>query len=346
MKLIKKVTGIDISKDSITVCFGTLDDALNQKFSKSFTFSNDIKGFKSLIKSVKNIDMFRTEDSDIPLWFVVEATGVYYENLAYFLAENNYSVAVILPNKTKNFFKTLENKSKTDSLDAAGLTQFGLEKTLKPWETPLAIFKELKELTREHLSTTAMLSQLKNKLHAKKHSHEANTQTVNRLKKQITFFKLQLKLINKQIKDLVKSDKDLDDRVKKVTTAKGIGFQTAITVISETNGFNLIQNEKQLTSYAGYDPRQQQSGIHKGKTPISKKGNKYIRTAVYLPALSAARWNENLKRVYKRLCISKNNKKVALVAVARKLLILIYTLWKNNQEFNLNYNGPNTKIST
>jgi len=115
--------------------------------------------------------MFRAEDCDIPVWFVVEATGVYYENLAYFLAENNYSVAVILPNKTKNFFKTLENKSKTDSLDAAGLTQFGLEKALKPWEAPSAIFKELKELTREHLSTTAMLSQLKNKLHAKKHSH-------------------------------------------------------------------------------------------------------------------------------------------------------------------------------
>lgn len=337
MKLIKKVTGIDISKDSITVCFGTIDDTLNKRISKSFTFSNDIKGFKKLIKSVNGIDVFRSEDKEIPLWFVVEATGVYYENLAYFLSENNFSVAVILPNKTKNFFKTLENKSKTDSLDAAGLTQFGLEKTLKRWEAPSAIFKELKELTREFLSTTAILSQLKNKLHAKKHSHEANAQTVNRLNKQIAFFKQQLKLINKQIKDLVKSDKDLDDRVKKITTAKGIGFKTAITVISETNGFNLIQNEKQLTSYAGYDPRHQQSGIHKGKTPISKKGNKYIRAAVYLPALSAARWNENLKRVYKRLCISKNNKKVALVAVARKLLILIYTLWKNNQEFNLNY---------
>jgi transposase len=338
MKLIKKVTGIDISKDSFTVRFGTLDDKLNQKISKSYTFTNDLKGFQKLFKSVKNIDIFRTEDKDIPMWFVVEATGIYYENLAYFLAENNCSIAVILPNKMKAFIKTLENKSKTDSLDAAAITQFGLEKTLKPWEAPAPLYKELKELTRELSGTKEVLTQLKNKLHAKNHSHKANDQTVERLKQQIKFFQKQLKVILQQIKDLVQSDKNLTDKIKKITTSKGIGFKTAITVIAETNGFNLIQNERQLTSYAGYDPKQRQSGIFKGKTPISKKGNKYIRAAVYLPALSAARWNEPLKRLYKRLCISKNNKKVALVAVARKLLILIYTLWKKDQPFNLNYN--------
>lgn len=337
MKLIKKVTGIDISKDSFTVCFGTLDDTLNQKISKSFTFPNNSKGFKTLIKSVNNIDVFRSEDKDIPLWFVVEATGVYYENLAYFLAENNFSVSVVLPNKTKNFFKTLKNKSKTDSLDAEGLTQFGLEKQLDRWQAPSPVFKELKELTRELSSVTTIITQLKNKLHAKEHSHNANEQTVKRLNQQIAFFKQQQKLIEQQIKDLVKSDKDLDDRIKKIITAKGIGFQTAVTVIGETNGFELIQNQRQLTSYAGFDPRQNQSGLFKGKTTISKKGNKNLRTAVYLPALSATRFNESLKALYKRLCISKNNKKIALVAVARKLLILIYTLWKKNQVFDLNY---------
>lgn len=337
MKLIKKVTGIDISKDSFTVCFGTLDDALNQKISKSFTFENNTKGFRTLVKSVNNIDVFRSEDKDIPVWFVIEATGVYYENLAYFLAENNFSVTVELPNKTKNFFKTLKNKSKTDSLDAQGLTQYGLEKQLHRWQAPSPIFKELKELTRELSSVTTMVTQLKNKLHAKVHSYNANEQSINRLNQQIVFFKNQQKLIEQQIKDLVKSDKDLDDRVKKIITAKGIGFQTAITVIGETNGFELIENQRQLTSYAGLDPKHNLSGTFKGKTTISKKGNQNLRKAVYLPALSATRYNEPLKALYKRLCISKNNKKIALIAVARKLLILIYTLWKKNQIFDLNY---------
>lgn len=333
MKLIKKVTGIDVSKDSITVCFGTLDDTLNQKISKAFTFSNDIKGFKKLIKSINNIDVFRSEDKDIPLMFVVEATGIYYENLAYFLNENNYSVYVILPKKLKHYLKTLESKSKTDSLDAAGITQFGLEKTLRCWKAPSEMFKLLKELTREHTSTTVTLSRLKNKLHAKEYSHSPNNQTINRLNQQIKFFKKQLNLIKQQIKDLVESDKDLNDRINKITTVKGLGFQTVVTVVAETNGFELFENQKQLTSYAGYDPKHRESGIFKGKTPISKSGNKHLRTAVYLPALCAVRFNNNFKSLYKRLCISKNNKKIALIAVARKLLILIYTLWKKDQEF-------------
>jgi len=268
MKLIKKVTGIDISKDSFTVCFGVVDQTLNQRISKSFTFENNKKGFKTLIKSVNNIDVFRSEDKTIPLWFVVEATGVYYENLAYFLAENNFCVSVVLPNKTKNFFKTLKNKSKTDSLDAEGLTQYGLQMQLDQWKAPSPVFKQLKELTRELDSVTVMIVQIKNKLHAKEHSHNANDKIIKRLTQQISFFAKQQKLIEQQIKDLVKSDKDLDDRIKNIITAKGVGFKTAISVIAETNGFDLIQNKNQLASYAGFDPKHNQSGTFRGKTTI------------------------------------------------------------------------------
>ncbi len=336
MKLIKKVTGIDISKDSFTVCFGTVDESLVQKISKSFTFSNDKNGFKKLIKSISFIDVFRSENNDVPLWFVLEATGVYYENLAYFLSENNYMVSVILPNKIKNFLKTLDNKSKTDSLDAKAITQFGLEKALKQWVAPTLIFKKLKELTRERISTNEVLTQLKNRMHAKEFSHDPNDESVKRLENQIMFFKKQLKQIEQEIKDLVKSDDDLNNKIIKIMTIKGVGLITVVSVIAETNGFDLIENYKQLTSYAGLDVIQNQSGYHTGKTRISKKGNKYLRNAVYLPAICAARFNEILKPVYIRLSISKNNKKIAIIAVARKLLILIYTLWKKDQVFNVN----------
>ncbi len=338
MKLIKKVTGIDISKDSITVCFGVMNDECTKKFSKSFTFSNDKKGFKKLIQSANNIDVFRSEDNITSAWFVLEATGVYYENLAYYLAENNFKVAVIVPTKTKNFFKTLENKSKTDKLDAAGLAQYGLEKDLKEWKAPSLVFKELKELTREYNHTKELRGQLKNKLHAKEYSHKPNDETVKRLNQQIKFFDKQIKQILQQIKTLVDSDEDLKSRIKKVMTAKGIGLITVVSIVAETNGFDLIENCKQLVSYAGMDIIQNQSGTINGKTRISKKGNKFIRNAVYMPALCAARFNENLKHVYKRLCISKSNKKIAVIAVARKLLILVYTLWKKDEEFMLNFN--------
>ena len=85
--------------------------------------------------------------------------------------------------------------------------------------------------------------------------------------------------------------------------------------------------------YAGLDVVFNDSGIKKGKTSISKKGNKFLRKAVFMPALSASKHNHKMKELYKRLVAKGKNKKLALIAVARKLLLLIYSLWKNNSEY-------------
>ncbi|MCX2679113.1 transposase [Galbibacter sp. EGI 63066] len=105
-------------------------------------------------------------------------------------------------------------------------------------------------------------------------------------------------------------------------------------VIAETNGFLLFNSIRQLVSYAGLDVTQDQSGQYKGKSRLSKKGNAHLREALYMPALCAATHNENLKAFYFRLNEKFNHKKQSLVAVMRKLLILIYTLWKSGQEYN------------
>ena len=348
MKLIKKVIGVDISKDSFTIRFGTLDQELNQDISKPFKFSNDLKGFNQLLKTIGKVHYFNSQDpsskdKDTPVWFVMEATGVYYENLAYFLTKNKFSLSVVLANKVKNFSKTLETKSKTDDIDAANQTQYGLEKTLKAWIPPSGIFKELKELTRESQSIKESITRIKNKLHAKGYSYKANKETVKRLNQHKKFLQQQLKQVNNQIKDLVKSDKELNERINTVATINGVGVMTVIKVVAETDGFALIKNKNQIASYAGYDVIQDQSGNHKGKTRISKKGNAQIRSALYMPALSAIKYNKKSKQLYIRLCKTKANKKIALIAVARKLLLLIYCLWKKNEKFIQNY--PNVKAA-
>jgi len=77
--------------------------------------------------------------------------------------------------------------------------------------------------------------------------------------------------------------------------------------------------------------------LKKGKTSISKKGNTFIRKALFMPALSACRANPQMKVFYQRLVSKGKNKKLAIIAVARKLLLLIYTLWKSNSVFIPNY---------
>ncbi|MGB3019436.1 MAG: IS110 family transposase [Ignavibacteria bacterium] len=343
-RVIKKVIGVDIAMSSFKIRFGTLDQELHQEISKPFEFSNDRKGFKQLLKIINEVHYFRSEDpssKDIPVWFVMEATGVYYENLAYFLLKNGFPVSVILANKIKNFSKTLETKSKTDAIDAANQTQYGLEKTLKAWIPPSGIFKELKELSRESQSIKESITRITNKQHAKGYSFKANKESVKRLNQHKTFLRQQLKQVEKQIVELVKSDKELNEKINTVASINGVGFMTVAKIVSETSGFALFRNINQITSYAGYDIIQNESGKHKGKTRISKKGNGHIRSALYMPALSAIKYNEKLKQFYERLCKTKANKRIALIAVARKLLILIFCLWKKNEKFIQNYPGPN-----
>ena len=339
-RLLRKIVGIDVSMDTFTACFASLDLEMKPNFSKVFEFSNDLKGFRSLLRAMEKIDIFRSseQDGNLPrVCFVLEATGVYYENLAYFLHESGLDVSVVVPHKTKNHAKTLNQKPKTDKLDAIKLATYGLEKELSLWDVPYKIMKELKTLTREYSTLKNMKSEIKNRIHAQKHSHKPLKEILNRHEQIINLYDKQMKAVLQQIKDLVKTDEELNRKIKKIITIKGVGFITLVTVISETNGFSTIRNSKQLASYAGYDVVYNDSGKKKGKQSISHKGNSHLRAAVYMPAVSAIKCNKPLREFYQRLLAKNKLKMVALIAVARKLLLLIYTLWKKDEEFNPAY---------
>lgn len=334
MDIIKQVVGVDVSKDTLAVCYGTVNLQQNQQVSESQSFTNNLKGFRELMVFVKK----KRGQLKVPLYFVMEATGVYYENLAYFLNEKHQKVIVILPNKTKNYSKTLSIKSKTDPLDARMITQFGLERQMQLWSAPSPIMKAIKALTREYQSKKDIATQIKNQLHAEEYSHQPIKESLKRNLSTLSFFEKQLREIEKQIKELVKQDDDLNDRINKVDKIEGVGFMTIVSIISETNGFALIENAKQLASYAGLDVVYNESGLKKHKTTISKKGNKHLRKTVYMPALSACKHNPKLKALYIRIVTKKGIKKVALIAVARKLLLLIYTIFTRNVDYVPNYN--------
>ncbi|MBE2217580.1 MAG: IS110 family transposase [Ignavibacteria bacterium] len=332
MQTLKQAVGIDVSKDELVACFGSLNTELRHNISSAASFKNNPAGFKALLTWVN-----KHADSNLSVWFVMEATGVYYENLAHFLADKDFDLTVLLPNKIKSYMRTLDNKSKTDNLDAYAITLFGLEKTLRKWRKPDNLFKKLKELTREYTNIKSQAAQAKNRVHAKEHSYKPAPETLKRIKEQIKLYNKQLKEIQNQIKELIKQDADLYTKINNIQKIEGVGLMTIVTILAETNGFELIESGKQLTSYAGIDIVHNQSGYKTGKTRISKKGNNFLRKALYMPALSAAKHNEKLKEIYIRLVIRKNIKKIAVIAIMRKLLLLIYTLWKHDAEYIPNY---------
>ncbi len=143
----------------------------------------------------------------------------------------------------------------------------------------------------------------------------------------------QIIMVEKEIRSYISQDELLRKRIDNIQQVKGLSLITIITVIAETNGFASIMNAKQLTSYSGLDITMNQSGKFYGKTRISKKGNSNIRSALYLPAMSAIRSNIRLKQFYETVMQRHTCGKVGIVAVARKMLILIYTLWKKDSVY-------------
>ena len=116
-------------------------------------------------------------------------------------------------------------------------------------------------------------------------------------------------------------------------SVKGIGIVTASIIVAETNGFTGFTSIKQLTSYAGLDVRIRESGKWKGKSKISKHGNKYIRGALYMPSMSYKTHNKKARLFYDRINQRTGNGLIAIVAVERKLLGLMYSLWKKEEMF-------------
>jgi len=324
MKILKQVVGIDVAQKELVVSVGRMSEDLTAQIFASKTFANTLKGHNALLTWVAKIT-----DPSVSVQFVMEATGVYHETLAYFLVDHSYQVTVLLPNKISNYFKTLEVKTINDYTCAEAITRFGLERRLNGWTKPDPTFKKIKQLCRERDQITQSRSIAKNQLHAEQSEVEPNAKTLARLKKHIQFLSKQQIEVNDEIEQLVKSKKKVTDAVELITTIPGVGLLTAATILAETNGFELVRNKRQLTSYAGLDICEKQSGTSvRGKASISKRGNRYIRKALYLPALAAKRHDPKFQSHFTRLVAKHGIKMKAVVAIQRRLLEMIYTIYK------------------
>jgi transposase len=331
--LIRQCVGIDCSKDELVVAFGVMRDDLDVQIVSNERFRNSAAGFKKLHQWSKKLS-----NTELKLTYVIEATGVYHEKVSLFLHNGGESISVMLPAKVKAFSKTLKVKTVNDKTCAQTISILGLEKKLDLWKPAHPIFRKIKQLTREREQVIVELTQSKNQLHAEESGAWPNAGSVRRVKQRIRLLEKQALEIEHEVKALIDENQWLSEKVQKICTIKGIGFMTVAIILGETDGFNLVKNKKQLVSYAGLDVIERESGTSiKGKTRISGRGNKHIRKALYFPALSAIRSSETMKNLFARIVARNGIKMKAGVAVQRKLLELVFVLWKNNTTFDPNY---------
>jgi transposase len=329
MKVLKQVAGIDVAQKELVVSLGRMHENLTTEIYAYKVFANKPEGFKALHAWVEKF-----MQPEIAVHYVMEATGVYHESFAYYLAEQQCTVSIVMPNKISNYIRTLDLKTITDKTSSQAIASFGLEKSVRPWNKPDQKLRELKQLTREREQLIDERTALKNQLHAENAEVIPNSKTINRIQDRISLLDKQQKEILSEIAIVTKQQPTIKTAVATMTSIPGIGLLTAATVLAETNGFELIRNKKQLTSYAGLDVREKESGTSvKAKPRISKKGNRHLRKAMHLPALTAIRHDERFKAIYDRLVAKHGIKMKALVAVQRKLLELCYCLYKTNQPY-------------
>jgi transposase len=333
MEILKQVLGVDVAQKELVVTLGRMNVDLSIDLYSHKVFRNIDTGILSMVKWVKKLTR-----NDLSVRYVMEATGVYHQKLAYYLDENGFDVSIVMPNKISNYMRTLENKTITDKTCSEAIAQFGLERNLDGWHKPNQVFKILQQLTRERDQIVTERVMVKNMLHAEETEAEPNSNSVKRLKARIKLLSKQENEIKLEIESCVEKQADLKQDIENICTIPGVGKLTAVIVLAETNGFELIRNKKQLTSYAGLDVKEKQSGTSvKGKPRISKKGNTVLRKSMHLPSLSAIKHNEMFKEIFVRLVSRHGVKMKAIVAIQRKILELIYLLHKNKTVFQPDY---------
>jgi transposase len=313
--------GIDVSKLSFDVAIPSAKSYSHHQF------SNNESGFKSLLRTLVALDRCQ---------IVMEATGPYYLRLACFLNQSGIGVSVINPLVIRRFCQMRMSRAKTDKKDAVMISEYGKTECPALWNPEPDYVLSLRQLQAAvdllNQSRTDILRQI-----------EAFSQNPVPCKEVMRVHRATLRHLEKQIETLNEKMEELIEQhdgalYQNIQSIPGIGKKTALMLIVISAGFKKFSNSKQLCSYIGLSPRIFESGTSvKGKSRITKMGMSKLRSMLYLCAWSAKRYNETCKSMYDRLVAAGKPKKVALIAVANKLLKQCFAIGTSNETFKHDY---------
>lgn len=258
-----------------------------------------------------------------PLGVVMEATGAFGLEAGLWLTrlDPDLHVAIANPHRTCAYIASLGLRNKTDDLDARALAGYGQERRPRGWEPMRPEWKELQEFVR----TRALLveQQTAIRLSLKDHTRSAEL-AAQAMEQVLATLAEQIAALEEGISRLVKAHPDLKRCVGRMTSIKGIGLITAVTVLAEIGDPSRFLRSRQLAAFAGMSPRRKDSGtsVH-GRTRMCKQGSALVRSTLYMAAQSAVRFNPDMARVYTEHIARGNHWRSGIGVVMRKLLVLM-----------------------
>jgi transposase len=311
-----EIFGIDISKD-------VFDVYSHQKGHHSF--KNDAQGFKSFLKVI-------TKDALV----VMEATGYYHYLFAQFLHKKKVQVSVVNPLSVKRFIQMKLAKVKTDKSDAKAICEYGQMNEVPLYTALTDVQAECLQLFRLLDNYLKKRTQTKNKKHGEEVLGIPSKYVYGSLKRDLKHLDKEIKGIEARLLELVKQDQQ--HQLTLLKSIPGMGMKTALFLIVVTDGFSKFETASQLCSYVGITPTIRESGSSvRGRSRISKVGNKKLRNLLFLCAFSACKHNKACKEIYERIVNKGKSKKLALIAVANKLLKQAFAIAKSGRPYDENF---------
>jgi transposase len=308
-----KITiGIDISKANLDVaCFCVGEPR---------QFSNDDKGHKAFLKWLSQFDV---------TLIVFEPTGPYHRRLERLLADADLPYAKINPRQARRFAEATGKLAKTDRVDAIMLARFGA--LLTPTQSTIKS-QELEDLAELHVARRGLMKDrtvTMNRQHSLV-SPFLKRQATQRLKQ----IEAHITAIDERCRNLVKADPQLRQRRDILLTIPGIGKLTALILLIEMPELGTM-DKRQAAVLAGLAPMTRQSGTWKGKSFI-RGGRANLRQALYMPALVASRFNQDLRQKYQAMIAAGKPAKVAITAIMRRLITIANALLRDQRKWTEN----------
>ncbi|MGI2262278.1 IS110 family transposase [Candidatus Cardinium hertigii] len=318
--------GIDIAKSSFVSAFPR-----GEGYSTS-TYKNDINGIKTFLgKLDKSLHHC-----------VLEATGNYGALLVGMLVECDISVSVINPKQIKHFSKVMLSVTKTDKIDAQLISLYGSKMEPKPYKMPSVNIQSLKQQKTLLYQLKKQLTMSYNLLESFNILPKVDALALKMLNKNIACLEDQIARLEEEM--LCMTQENYKELYERISSIKGIGNRTSIELIVSTGGGKDFQNAKQFSKYIGLAPIYEHSGSSvRKKGHINRHGNPGLRSLLYMASWSAIRFNKSCKDFYERLKEREKPGKVALIAVANKLIRQVFAIIRDN---NFYVDGHLSKLKT
>ncbi len=265
----------------------------------------------------------------------LEASGIYSLDLALALHRApRIEVMVLNPRAARDFAKAFLLRSKTDELDAWAHLEFVRRMPFVSWQPPRDAALALRAFARRITALVKIRSQEKNRLHATEHCRELPAAIRNDIEVNLRHLDRRIQQLQEQAVDVVWADPVLRHDLVLLTSIRGVARASALQILAEVRVLPDDLSPRQWVAHAGLDPRAFESGDSVAKPArISRVGNRYLRAALYMPALVASRHEPHVKAFYDQLIARGKKPKQALVAVMRKLLHSIHGMLGNGTDF-------------